>query len=77
MANWNSWKPWEFIAFGTLAAAGMAVAVMILGAPEGEADWEEYKAKNHCVSVAQERGGRTTGWRCDDGEIHYRWRQQK
>jgi hypothetical protein len=77
MGKWSAWKPWEIIAFGGLAVAGLTVAVKILAAPEGEGDWEEFKAKNHCVSVAQERGGRTAGWRCDDGEIHYRWRQQQ
>jgi hypothetical protein len=77
MFKWSAWKPWEVVAFGTLAVAGLSVALMIFAAPEGEEDWEEFKVKNHCVSLAQERGGRAAGWRCDDGEVHYRWRQQK
>lgn len=77
MFNWSTWKPWEIAVFVVLAVAGLTVVLRIFGAPEAEGDWEEFKRKNHCVSLAQERGGRAAGWRCDDGEVHYRWRQQQ
>lgn len=77
MIKWRSWKLWEIVVFGILAVAGLSVVLMIISVPEGDREWEEFKARNHCLSVAQERGGRAAGWRCDDGEIHYRWRQQK
>lgn len=76
MFNWGSWKLWELLAFGILAVAGVAVLVMIFAAPEGEADWQDYAKQHHCVSVAKERVGHGSGYRCDDGEIHFRWRQQ-
>ena len=77
MLKLSGWKPWEILAFGTLGAAGLAVMVMIFAAPEGEEDWAKFKDKHHCVSVAAERGTNGSGWRCDDGQVHYRWRQQK
>ena len=77
MFKLSRWKPWEILAFGTLAVAGLTVIVKIVAAPEGEEDWAAFKEKHHCVSVAQEQGGNGAGWRCDDGQIHYRWRQQK
>lgn len=76
MFKWHSWRPREILAFGALAAAGLGVLVMIFLAPEAEQDWEDFKRNHHCVSLAEERGGRVAGWRCDDGEVHYRWRQQ-
>ncbi|RYU57527.1 hypothetical protein EWI61_12580 [Methylolobus aquaticus] len=72
----GGWKPWEILAFGSLGVAGLVVAFMIFVAPEGEADWQEFAQKHHCVSVAKERIGHGSGYRCDDGEVHYRWRQQ-
>lgn len=77
MFNVSGWKAWEVAMFGGLGAAAIAVGVMILSAPEGDEDWAVFKEKNHCVSVAAERGANGGGWRCDDGKIHYRWRQQK
>ena len=77
MFKWSNWKPWEIVAFAILAVAGFSVVLMIFNAPEAEKDWEEFKQKHHCVSLDQDRGGRAAGWRCDDGEVHYRWRQQK
>ena len=77
MFKLSKWKPLEIVAFGTLAVAGLGAMMMIFIAPEGEQDWAEFKEKHHCVSVAKERGGDGAGWYCDDGEIHYRWRQQK
>jgi hypothetical protein len=76
MFKWGAWKPWEMLAFGSLAVAGLAVMFMIFVAPEGESDWQEFAKKHNCVSVAKERKGAGSGYRCDDGQIHYRWRQQ-
>lgn len=77
MLSIGNLKGWEAVAFGALGAAGLGAAIMIVGAPEGEDDWQAFKEAHHCVSVAQARGSNGSGWYCDDGKIHYRWRQQK
>ncbi len=73
----GNWKTWEVLAFGALALAGLLVVMKIIIAPEGEEEWTKFKEQHHCVSVAEARGANGSGWYCDDGKIHYRWRQQK
>ena len=68
--------PWKMV-FGSLAVAGAVVIYLIQFAEEGEEDWDAFKTAHHCQSVGQQAGNNQGGWRCDDGEIHYRWRQQK
>ena len=70
-------KPLEIFAFGGLAVALVAVIVMMKNAPEGEADWEAFMRDHHCQAVGAADGSNRGGWRCDDGKIHYRWRQQR
>ncbi len=67
----------EIIAFGSLAAGLVAALVMMKTTPEGEADWEAFVRDHHCVAVGATDGSNRGGWRCDDGRIHYRWRQQR
>jgi hypothetical protein len=68
--------PWKLI-FGGLSLAAAAVAYLLVFAQEGDADWEAFKAAHHCQSVGAQAGNNQGGWRCDDGAVHYRWRQQK
>jgi hypothetical protein len=70
-------KPLEIAVFSALGLALVTVVYLILSAPEGEADWLAFVEKHHCQSVGAMDGSNRGGWRCDDGQIHYRWRQQK
>jgi hypothetical protein len=70
-------KPLEIGVFGSLGAAFIVVVYLILSAPEGEADWEAYVRDHHCTPVGAMDGSNRGGWRCDDGKVHYRWRQQR
>ncbi len=70
-------KPLEMAVFSALGIALVTVAYLILSAPEGEADWQAFVAAHHCQSVGAADGSNRGGWRCDDGRVHYRWRQQK
>jgi hypothetical protein len=70
-------KRLEIAAFSVLGVAALTVGYLILSAPEGEADWQRFVKANHCKAVGAMDGSNRGGWRCDDGQIHYRWRQQK
>lgn len=70
-------KPVEILVFGILAAAMVVVAVLIYSAPEGGEDWDAYVREHHCRAVGAADGSNRGGWRCDDGQVHYRWRQQR
>jgi hypothetical protein len=70
-------KPLEMLAFGGLAVALAAVIYLMKSAPEGEADWDAFVRDHHCTAVGATDGSNRGGWRCDDGKIHHRWRQQR
>lgn len=70
-------KPIETAAFSALGLAAATVGYLILSSPEGEDDWQKFVQDHHCQSVGETGGSNRGGWRCDDGQIHYRWRQQK
>jgi hypothetical protein len=70
-------KPMDIAVFSALGIALMFVAYLILTAHEGEGDWQKFVGANHCQAVGAADGSNRGGWRCDDGRIHYRWRQQK
>lgn len=72
----NSRILWNGVFAALALAAGMAL-YLLFSVHESEADWEAFKQAHHCASVGREAGNNQGGWRCDDGKIHYRWRQQK
>lgn len=42
-----------------------------------EDDWASYRDEHHCTPVAVTDGSNRAGYQCDDGQIHYRWRQMR
>jgi hypothetical protein len=73
MINFKSWNRWELLLLGILIVAGAGVLIKTLMAPSG-ADWEEFKQKHHCQSLAKVQGSDLSGWYCDDGKVHQPWR---
>ena len=67
----------EIGAFSTLGIATITVGYLIISAPEGEKDWQQFVQDHHCKSVGTDGGNNRGGWQCDDGQVHCRWRQQK
>lgn len=70
-------KPFEILLFGGLGVALVAAVYLMVSAPEGDSDWLRFVEKNHCKAVGSADGSNRGGWRCDDGKIYHRWRQQK
>lgn len=70
-------KPLETFAFGGLAVGLIGAVIMMKSAPEGEEEWNAYVRDHHCQAVGTTDGSNRGGWRCDDGKVHYRWRQQR
>ena len=62
----------------------MGIAVVVLGDiyllqhnRSKEDDWEAFRNAQHCKPVGQTDGSNRAGYQCDDGQIHYRWRQMR
>ncbi len=70
-------KPFAIVVFGGLGVAMLTVAVLIFSAPEGGEDWDAYVRDHHCKTRGGMDGSNRAGWLCDDGKVHYRWRQQR
>ena len=50
---------------------------LYMGVNTDDGQWEQFKADHHCRLLINESGNQRLSWQCDDGEIHYRWRQQR
>lgn len=64
-----------------LVVLGMIIALCVVlwllwGAQHAEEDWEAFVLKNDCVRLSDIERNSRPGWRCADGKVHYRWRQQ-
>lgn len=70
-------KPLDILIFGSMGAALLTAFVFMASTPEGEADWEAYVRDHHCQPQSALDGSNRSGWLCDDGKVHYRWRQQR
>jgi hypothetical protein len=42
-----------------------------------DGNWEQFKAEHECQLRTNESGTQRSSWKCNDGEIYYRWRQQR
>jgi len=42
-----------------------------------DGNWEQFKVDHNCKLRTTETGTQRLSWECDDGEIYYRWRQQR
>ena len=63
------------ILFFTLAIA--KIISLNLSVEGAEGNWEKFKAENNCKLKLGEDGYEKSTWVCDDGKVHYGWRQQR
>jgi hypothetical protein len=67
---------------GYIIAAGVAVVVVgdifLLSHNRSQEDaWEAFREAHHCTAVGVLDGSNRAGYKCDDGQVHYRWRQMR
>lgn len=65
------------IMFGGMAFAVLAEAFLLMSSHSGEEDWVAFRDAHHCVPVGVIDGSNRSGYQCDDGQVHYRWRQMR
>lgn len=69
-------KP-SYLMFGGVAFAVIAEALLLVNNRNGEDEWAAFRDAHHCVPVAVTDGSNRAGYQCDDGKVHYRWRQMR
>jgi hypothetical protein len=42
-----------------------------------DGNWGQFKSEHSCKLLTTETGTQRLSWKCDDGKIYYRWRQQR
>lgn len=51
---------------------------LLLASNRSEEDgWATFREQHHCKPVGDTDGSNRSGYLCDDGEVHYRWRQMR
>ena len=69
-------KP-QYIMLGGVAMAVLAEALLLMHNRQAEDDWATFRDTHHCTPVAVTDGSNRAGYQCDDGQVHYRWRQMR
>jgi hypothetical protein len=70
-------KPLDLLLIAALIAAIVKLTSLYLSVNTDDGAWEQFKAEHHCKLRVSEHGTQRASWECDDGEIYYRWRQQR
>jgi hypothetical protein len=65
------------IMFASLLVAMLGDILLLQHNRSKEDDWESYRVAHHCTPVGVTDGSNRSGYQCDDGEVHYRWRQMR
>jgi hypothetical protein len=67
-----------------LSYIGLAILVLVLGEAAllannrtQEDGWAEYRDSHNCKPVGNIEVSNRAGYLCDDGQVHYRWRQMR
>lgn len=62
----------------------LAILVLVIGDVvllnnnrNNEDGWAAYRDSHNCKPVASIEVSNRSGYLCDDGEVHYRWRQMR
>jgi len=65
------------IMIACLLSAVIGDAVLLKSNRMGEDDWASFRDSHHCKPLSEYDGSNRAGYQCDDGQIHYRWRQMR
>jgi len=64
-----------------LVVIGMATALALVlwllwSTQHAEENWDAFIMENQCIRLSLTEENSRPGWRCADGKVYYRWRQQ-
>jgi hypothetical protein len=66
-----------YIMFGCIGFAILLETLLLMNNRKGEDEWASFRDTHHCTPVAVKDGSNRAGYQCDDGQVHYRWRQMR
>ncbi len=73
----SSLKPLDLILILLFSLAIGKIFSLYFSVENEEMDWESYRVENNCRLKLDEDGYESSTWVCQDGNVHYGWRQQR
>lgn len=70
-------KPLDVVLFLIFALAIIKLYSLYFSVNADDGNWEQFKIEQNCKLLKNERGTKKLSWKCDDGEIYFRWMQQR
>lgn len=70
-------KPLDLVLILFFTLAITKIYSLYFSVEDEEMDWETFRVKNNCKLKLDEDGYQSSTWVCDDGKVHYGWRQQR
>ncbi|MDP2179686.1 hypothetical protein [Methylicorpusculum sp.] len=70
-------KPVDILIAGIFALVIFKLWSLYASANLDEGQWEQFKQDHQCKQLVSETGIQRLSWQCDDGQVYYRWRQQR
>ncbi|KAF3977755.1 MAG: hypothetical protein HFP77_05615 [Methylococcales symbiont of Iophon sp. n. MRB-2018] len=73
MAN----KPFDFVLYLVFAIAIITLYNLYFSVNVDDANWDQFSAEHHCKLQKDYYGTQKSSWKCDDGNLYYRWMHQR
>lgn len=70
-------RNWMSVFIGLLFFIAISKLLALYMSNVDDGDWERFKTEHDCRLLVNESGNQRLSWQCNDGKIHYRWRQQR
>ena len=67
----------SYLLGGAILAAVIGDVVLLKHNRMDEEAWAAFRDTHHCSPLAHSDGSNRSGYLCDDGQVHYRWRQMR
>ena len=70
-------KPVDVLLMFLVAIVIIKLSSLYFSINADDGNWEQFKSDHNCKLLTTKTGTQRLSWECDNGEIYYRWRQQR
>ncbi|MEO1879950.1 MAG: hypothetical protein ABGX40_08250 [Methylococcales bacterium] len=70
-------KPLDFVLYLLFALAIIKLYSLYFSVNVDDANWESFRVEHHCKLQKNYYGTQESSWKCDDGNVYYRWMHQR
>ncbi|KAF3982559.1 MAG: hypothetical protein HFP81_02490 [Methylococcales symbiont of Hymedesmia sp. n. MRB-2018] len=70
-------KPFDFVLYLVFAIAIITLYNLYFSINVDDANWDQFSAEHHCKLQKDYYGTQKSSWKCDDGNLYYRWMHQR